>query len=1687
MGCVMRKNNRLVYRGLFQKSGILFICMSLFLLFGTAQASSVAKAPLFLGGGQVNVPPLTMLVMGRDHTLYYEAYNDASDLTGDGVLNVGYQPDTLDYFGYFNSHLCYTHDGERFNPVAQANGKKCTGSDQWSGDFLNYVTTARIDALRKVLYGGKRFVDEENLTVLERSYIPQDAHSWGKEYESIARDGYDIRDYTPLSLPVEGTRHLFANTTLLKDETQPPYREADMAPLMRVLTDSRFRIWEWVAIERPVAGSRCISGNCVSGATELRHSHPMNASEFQNLFEVWGTETQRCGSAEIATGQINTSGSNNNPFASAAHCGHDYYLTRIEGQIYAATAGNYTFSTNGDDAVELRINGEVVSWWYGGHGRNNLSSPVERAEDIDSQSRGSNGTVTLTVGWHDFEFLHEEGSGGDNYELLWQPPSSSWAVVPSSDLRGPSGTGAPIITTFSGERSIPASAMTDYEVRVSVCAADFVEDHCRSYADGVLKPVGLLQQYGEDEQMLFGLLTGSYTHPYNMRGGILRKNIESFVNEVDLDTGIFNPDIQGIISTLDHLRIIDFDSGSNYQYRGGWLTNQSMGDSSTKFPDWGNPIAEMMYETVRYFMGKSAPTSEFMPSLSSGMEDITVYHGDNFKLPAPDWQDPFTRSDHEGKVFYCSPGAQLVISDVNPSFDTEFIPGSFFNSSFSGDIAGLNAANEAQEIWNAEYGGPGLHFIGESGSQQDGNPTPKTVTSLGNIRGLAPSEPTRRGGYYSAALARYGFLSDLREDLDDKQNINTFTVALASPLPKIEIPVVDQMITVVPFAKSVGQGSTGWVNRSFQPTNTIVDFFVDTFANTDPLGSDANPEINGGRPLIRFRINYEDVEQGADHDMDAIVLYELRVNADDTLTIELTSEYAAGGIIHHMGYVISGTTADGVYLEVLDLGSSNMNFALDTPPGLSPGDCAPPSPRSECNDPLPFFASRVFSASTDPASDAATVLENPLWYAAKYGSKGGEELGQGEVSPNYFLVTNASNLQQQLSEAFERIRLLRTTTFSSMAANARDVRVDTRTYQAVFDSEDWTGKLVAYEIDEEDGYSLKELWNTAEGGRVPEATSRIIITNANGSGSQFLWSNLTSVQQSILKGNDPDTDTDEHAEQRLQWIRGVINPPGPGELRIRSSRMGAFINSNPYFTPAPRNLGYAALETLPSGGPPVGSYELFLAERKDRAPMIYVGSNGGMLHGFKAETGQEVFAFVPNAVYPQLYKMTDPEFDFEYSVDGSPFVGQAYIDGQWRSILFGTLGAGGRGIFALDVTNPDSISDSNFLWEVDALHSDYTQLGYLVGQVAKPVIAKMANGDWAAVVGNGYSDATGASLFIINLEDGSLIRRIEVDPAASNGLSAPTLILDGNGIVAGAYAGDLEGNVWKFDLTGNSPTAWDVAFKQGVNPRPIFTASNNGGYDQAITSAIEIARHPNGGIMLLFGTGRFFGTTDLTSTEVQTLYGLWDTAKLDKDNDDNFVWIGGSRIDDRSDLVEQDIRHEVMIDDREWLTTTRRVVNYGQQSNPTKRGWYLDLESPDGGNSRTGSRVIDPPQLLSGRVHFTAITPIENQDPCALDNGKSTIIALDMFTGGRTEYVLFDVDDDGLFTETDMYDVFHEEEDKELLISYSGYTIEGMTRQPQLIRTDDSVLIYTSDTASGVGDPQSMSRQDGRQSWRQLR
>jgi type IV pilus assembly protein PilY1 len=1402
-------------------------------------ALDISNNPLFLN---TTVPPLNMIIMGRDHKLYYEAYNDASDLDGDGTIDTrykGYQlkvpappapesPYKIDYFGYFDSFKCYSYAAGVWDPVGLAGAGKTCADPYWSGDYLNYLTTARVDALRKVMYGGDRVTDTTTDTILERTYIPQDAHSWGKEYTSVAVDGFNIADYTPLGAPAAGQKHFFANTTPRGTVGNSSAVYAQL-PLLRQMLNAPAgrRVWNWVSKERPVAHS---SGNCIDG--------------------------------------------------------------------------------------------------------------------------------------------------------------------------------------FVG-----CPGITDYTMRIRVCKTGYLEGNCKAYPNysgtPIYKPTGILQDYGEGAapRMYFGLITGSYAK--NTSGGVLRKRMGSSslplsgpspafdaTNEIHPETGIINTGVAGIIATFNRMHPTGFRQDPNFDYTCGWITGAPITEGQCQM--WGNPLAEMMFESLRYFAGRAAPLGAFSTTFGQGEEGELPGGG----LPVASWDNPYTTQPTCAKPF------QTVISDINPTYDTDQVPGSAFSGFSNSELSGLNVSTLGQTIWDGEYGGSRNVFIGQSGAVVNSAPTVKTATSFGNIRGLAPEDPTKLGGYYSASVAFYGHENDINTATGE-QKVNTFSVALASPLPKIEIPVGTGRITLVPFAKSVAGSSINSSSTNFQPTNQIVDFYVDSITATSG----------------RFRVNFEDVEQGADHDMDAIVVYEYTVSGS-TVTVTLTSEYAAGGITQHMGYIISGSTRDGIYLEVVDQRTGDtatdpVDYYLDTPPTFTAATGPPPAPGTggagSWNDGavLPFVATRTFTAG---ATFGAELLKNPLWYAARWG--GFEDIDangrpnlpaewdeNNDGTPdNYFLVTNALHLGQQLSNAFDEISE-RVGSASSASVNTGSISVATRVYQAKFNSGNWTGQLFSFPVqtvdnpatpESEVGELMAAEWEASQ--LLPAHGSRNIITiNANsGAAVPFRWANIGATRQTTLQPSD------SFGTRRLDYLRGDAQYErlNGGIFRNRANKLGDIVSSSPVFVGEPNAFYQDSLEAVP--------YSSFVTAQASRPPMVYAGANDGMLHAFNATTGVETLGFIPNAVWPNLIELTRPNYTHRFFVDGTPTVGDAFYGGGWHTVLVGGLNKGGRSVYALDVTNPGSFSESNaasiFRWEFTD-----TDLGYTY---SAPSIVRLPGGTWVAVFGNGYNLAntgTGtASLYIVNIETGALIKKIDTgvgSPATPNGLATPTMVdIDGDDTIDFAYAGDLQGNMWKFKFPDSNVGNWDVAYISSGTRLPLTQVLDSAGVAQPITSAPEVGRGPQGvGTIVLFGTGRFLQATDKAPTQTQSFYGIFDPnsgALTDR-----------VTANVRSKLTQQQITAEQNVTFTSpsgatvsrWLRTTTR--------NPvasSARGWYLDLLQP--GPVFQGEMQVSDSILRNGRIIFTTLIP--DQNPCS-PGGTSWLMELDALGGTALADSPFDNNNDGVFSDAD--------------------------------------------------------------------
>ena len=614
-----------------------------------------------------------------------------------------------------------------------------------------------------------------------------------------------------------------------------------------------------------------------------------------------------------------------------------------------------------------------------------------------------------------------------------------------------------------------------------------------------------------------------------------------------------------------------------------------------------------------------------------------------------------------------------------------------------------------------------------------------------------------------------------------------------------------------------------------------------------------------------------------------------------------------------------------------------------------------------------------------------------------------------------FFANNLSSLNTTFSSIFSSI-LAQSGAAAAVALTSGSVVAGGKIYQGQFNSSDWSGDLVAYNTNSSTGAITTEAWKagTVINSQNYDAGRKIITFKPSATlGSQgipFRWPAVSAsptateldVSQVTALNTNASNVNDGAGANRLNFLRGQTGIPG---FRVRlASVLGDLVNSAPAYVGAP---AFNYPDTLEAA-----SYNSFQTTYATRTPLLYVGANDGMLHAFDAATGQEKLAYVPSKVYANLSKLTSSTYSHRYFVDGSPTIVDTFYSGAWHTTLVSPLGAGGQGLFALDVTNPSNFTEANagsiVRWEY---HDD--DLGYVADRAK---IVKLNTGAWAAVFSNGYNNSepdgsastTGyAYLYVVDIETGALIKKISTKAgtaATPNALTTPTLVdIDGDGDVDYAYAGDLLGNMWKFDLC--NPTAgvcaatstnWEVAFGTAAAPLPLFVAKDSSNNPQPITSAIEVTRHFSGdGYQLYFGTGKYLEAADIVTTEPQTFYSLWDQA------------VSPSRIaGGRSDLQEQTVVTTVTYSGDDYRTTSANPVDWAPPVNVsgTKRGWYMDLPA-------SGERAVSKPTLYSGRILFTTLIP--NSAVCG-NGGTGWIMELDAVTGmplasGPT----FDVDGDG--------------------------------------------------------------------------
>lgn len=1483
--------------------------------------------------------PMLMLATSKDHTLFGPIYTDFEDLDGDGVIDTTFKP-TFKYYGYFDATKCYTYSTSdaRFNPAASAtidNGSY-TCSGQWSGNFLNWATMTRLDVIRKMLYGGKRSSDTAtavkdgngvitsvtgSLTVLERANLSKDSHSFVKYYK-----GTDVAKYTPYTMQT-----LAKTTGSNKDTTLP-------------------------------GGVRGYAGISICSRSD-------------------------------------TMGEGGNP-------------------VIRIAKGNYVLWST--------VEGTVCQW-------------------ADEDTAGKDTKLGAKLARY---FLDaDKGNGGISHEV------SLPTIGTTKDSIG---------------ATIAASELT---VRVRVCDPAYLgEERCAAMPANLTsnyKPYGIFQEFGlaatasVAARAEFGVLTGSYDK--NSNAGALRKNMGDFSDEINIDTGVFCHSGTNICSgnTADGRAkgagaIKSIDSFLLYGRDGaGYGNDKPLPKDLTDgtLPAWGNPIGEMVVQALQYYAG----VSQTNPPGATKDESKG--------LVVKTWADPLSNASAVRRGLYgnavCRPMYTMALSSSALSFDgaSKTAGGTTDTQATTAFGTLLNKtgslASYTDRIGDAEKITGTLRSVGTVDGTFGQSCSGKTVSTLSSVSGICPDAPGMGGTYQVAGAALYANTTKIRNlatpppDINlvqDALKVKTLTASLAGGAARIEVPIPGtnpaKYVYITPESLWNGGGNK-------QMPGALLTF--------SSINSGTHPTTN--MPYGSFVVTWNDAQLGGDYDMDIAGFIRFDVMRATTASpspsgynIKITTDIlnvGAGDTGTH-GFSVMGTNRDKRFLthrhmnnDAIMEGAEGDLQCLKSTAGAS-----------QCNVSSAWDTIRnadyPWSETFQMLGVDNVLVQDPLWYAAKYGyftsssrntngtftnlsmppnRESWDRLnadgtaGSDGVPDGYFLARRPDILEAQLRKALDA--MVKSSNAAPAISSAQFI-TDEFKYVAKFDAASVSGTLEAYKIDG-DGY-FPPLY-TWEAGKLlydthsnSQGGAREIVTNDAGVGKAFRWGSLSAAYKTQMTTQSTNVVSDANAQNVLAYVRGNQTLEGPNGLRARENNLlGPLVNGTPWLQTAPSAAFY---------GPAYEGYAKFYETYKNRKQLLWVPANDGMLHAFNAKTGAEVFAYLPGALANRLAEIplqrgttartringanfttndieSKPEGLVWAYVDGSPFAADVNIGTDsdpkankdlWRTYMFGALGRGGRAIYALDVTDVDSLTEANagnvFKWQFTS--DDDSDLGYItsdaglhtVSNQALPVV-KLRNGKYAVMFGNGQRSTSGkAVLYILYVQgpnNGSWTgqyKKIIADSGSGNGMAAPRWEdYDGDGVADVAYAGDLQGNMWKFDLSSANDADWDVAYKLNNVNKPLYRATY---VDSGTTKGLPITTAPSllymgkGGLLVNFATGNAFEGPDFNTGVTYRVYGIWDRPGLNAS--------GGRALPTGTTTL---VARTATRNSNGVVTLTGGTIDW-----TTKDGWYWSLPV-------ASEAVLSNPSLNAGVMSFVSVRPITAEEMAVACNAtpNATLYTVDPISG----------------------------------------------------------------------------------------
>jgi type IV pilus assembly protein PilY1 len=646
---------------------------------------------------------------------------------------------------------------------------------------------------------------------------------------------------------------------------------------------------------------------------------------------------------------------------------------------------------------------------------------------------------------------------------------------------------------------------------------------------------------------------------------------------------------------------------------------------------------------------------------------------------------------------------------------------------------------------------------------------------------------------------------------------------------------------------------------------------------------------------------------------------------------------------------------------------------------------------------------------------------------------------QGEAN-TYFLQSDARGVLSAFNDIFSRVSTAaRSIAGAATSGKSLTSTSSNSTYQAAFDTSDWSGDVLSIPLNITGTSTVTvgaPAWSAAArlGNMATPATSRNIVigmpgATANPVATAFTWSALGTAMQTNLAKLTPTSASDSLGQNRLNYLRGDRSNEGTS-FRTRSKLLGDIINSGIVFKGTPT----ASVSSTTA-------YATFYAANASRTPALFVGANDGMLHAFNANNGDEIFGYIPSWMGSKLAALTSKTYPNNHQayVDGTPEVAEAQVgsagtSSDWKTVLISGTGAGGSGVFALDVTDPGTFSASKVMWEFT--RADDADLGYVVG---RPQILKLrtsapgattATYRWFALVASGvdnyvpdslfssaYSTTGNPALFLLALDKaagaawaaGTNYYKISVPADSTLSASTGTGLINFQpsgtgpaGELAQIYMGDLHGKLWKLDFAARGATEWTLdklsPYKKGSSapftPYPLYIAQTAAGGVQAISMAPAVLPGPNlNGVStayVAFATGKYLESSDKTSTVQNSIYEIFDNGSTAADSSP----VGASVISGRGRLKAGTVNVSTGVVDTPTFTWGRATSDTDAAQ---RSGFYADFPV-------SGERGITNIVVAGDYLHINSLIPTSSgaAGSCAAAGGDGKSYRINYLTGKGT-------------------------------------------------------------------------------------